>query len=418
MSCTKQFNSAGYGILVSCCGLLAGLLASCASSDPGPPPAHLEQLVADQNRFAVDFYQQVQGSEGNLFFSPASLSTALGMTLAGARGQTAQQMAQAMHFDLPPEQLHLAFGWLVRDLNGAGGRRGYTLDVANALWGQKRYAFVPSFNQLLQTDYGAALHPLDFSAGPEASRATINRWVEQHTDNKIKELIPSGALDQYTRLVLTNAIYFKGKWERQFKKEQTGPQPFKLSDGKTVDVPMMLQVKGFRLLQSDGFAALEMPYAGGDLSMMVFLPEKADGLGAFEKQITADRLSGWIDSLHKAAPTDVAVTFPKFTFTRSIALKPILSRMGMPLAFGHEADFSGMNGGREPLYISDAFHQAFVKVDEEGTEAAAATGIGMAGASVQVGPAFTADHPFVFLIRQNPTGSILFMGRVVSPQSE
>jgi serpin B len=418
MSRTKQLNPAGCAILLSCCGVLAGLLASCASSDPGPAPAHLQQLVTDQNRFAVDFYQQVQGSEGNLFFSPASLSTALGMTYAGARGQTAQQMAQAMRFDLPPEQLHPAFAWLVRDLNGAGGSRGYTLDVANALWGQKGYAFVPSFNQLLETDYGAALHPLDFSASPEASRRTINQWVEQHTHNKIKDLIPSGALDQYTRLVLTNAIYFKGKWDRQFKTEQTRPQPFKLSDGKTVDVPMMHQMKGFRLLQGDGFAALEMPYVGGDLSMVVFLPEKADGLGAFEKQITADRLAGWIDSMHKATPTDVVVTFPKFTFTRSIALKPILSRMGMPLAFSREADFSGMNGGKEPLYISDAFHQAFVKVDEEGTEAAAATGVGMAAASVRVAPAFTADHPFVFVIRQNLTGSILFMGRVVSPQSE
>ena len=290
--------------------------------------------------------------------------------------------------------------------------------MANAFWGQQGYQFSPAFNHLLQTNYGAAMHEVNFHDS-QAARAVINRWVEHQTQEKIKDLIPPDGVGPATVLVLTNAVYFKAAWDRQFGEAATRPEPFHLPDGKTADVPMMHQMAEFRYFKDDAFAALEMTYAHEMFSMIAFLPDQPDGLEAFEKSLTADHLDAWARQIERASRTDVLVSLPKFKMTEEMSLSAVLSRMGMPLAFSAQADFSAMNDGKEPLFITAAYHKAYVDVNEKGTEAAAATGlvIGRAALPRQV-PTFKADHPFLFIIRDNRSGSILFMGRVANPNGQ
>jgi serpin B len=338
------------------------------------------------------------------------------MTYAGARTETADQMAKTLHFPLGQERLHPTFAALQQELNAPGKKRGYELSVANALWGQKGYGFLPQFLQVTRDNYGAGLNEVDFVRATEEARKTINAWVEKETKDKIKELLKPGVLDVDTRLVLTNAIYFKGDWAKQFKKDQTRDEPFRIAAGKSVKVPMMHQYEApFGYFESDTLQALQLPYEGKELSMVVLLPKKVDGLPELEKSLTADRLA---DVISKIREQDVNVALPKFKVTAEFKLNDELAKLGMPLAFTMgRADFSGMNGDREKLFISAVVHKAFVDVNEQGTEAAAATGVVIKTQSARIVPTFRADHPFLFVIRDNRSHGILFLGRLVNPQS-
>jgi serpin B len=292
--------------------------------------------------------------------------------------------------------------------------KSYELRIANRLWGQTGYGFLRSYLETTRDDYGAELAQVDFVNQTEQVRREIDAWVEQQTNDKIKDLIPSGALDSLTRLVLTNAVYFKGKWEHEFDKKATQDAPFTVSADEKVDVPLMFQKERFRYGETGELQLLEMPYKGGDLTMLVLLPKKADGLAAIEEKLSAENLDKWSSGMRKQK---VRTYIPRFKLTEEFQLNSMLSALGMPSAFDPDkADFSGMNGKRD-LYITAALHKAFVDVNEEGTEAAAATGIVVGVLSVEPEPkVFRADHPFAFVIRHNPTGSILFMGRVMNPR--
>jgi len=369
-------------------------------------------IAGDNNAFAIDLYGELSKAEGNLFFSPFSISTALGMTYAGAKGQTADQMAKTLHFDLPSDRLHAAMGGLVRQLNEAGKQKSAKLIVANALWGHQDFQFLKEFLAVNNAHYGAGLRRVDFTS-PETARATINGWVADQTNKLIPELIPPGILNPLTRLVLTNAIYFKGTWLTQFDPKRTRELPFTLATGEKVQAPMMRQTARFGYAEAKDWQALELPYKGRELSMVVVLPRAHDGLPALEKIFTAR----FVTEELRPRGQKVVVMLPKFKLESSFGLKPTLTALGMRDAFTMRADFSGMTG-RSDLFISAVVHKAVVDVNEEGTEAAAATGVVMELKSVMPRPpkVFRADHPFLFLIRHRPSGSILFLGRVMNPK--
>jgi serpin B len=372
-----------------------------------------EVAVAEaNNHFAWDLYGKVaEQEEGNLFFSPFSISTALAMTYAGAEGETEDQMAEVLHFSLPEEQLHSAYADLVKRLNTEEEDAGFKLYVANRLWGQEGYAFMPDF-LITSSRYDAKLAEVDFVRTAERSRRTINTWVEERTQAKIKNLIPEGVLDAMTRLVLTNAIYFKGDWTEKFDPELTEEAPFHVSGDEEVAVPLMHQNASFKFGETEGIQILELPYGKQDLAMVVLLPEKADGLAALEGKVSSETMSEWLEKLK---PQTVDVFLPRFKLESQFILNEALKSLGMTLAFDQtKADLSGISSS-EQLYISAAIHKAFVAVDEEGTEAAAATGIAVGATGFREPPVVRADHPFIFLIRDNRTGAILFMGRLVRP---
>jgi serpin B len=383
----------------------------------GAMSADVRAVVEGNNRFALDLYGRLRsGQPGNLFFSPGSLSTAVAMTYAGARGQTAEQMAQVLHFRLPQEKLHPAFTALQETWDADGEKTGYRLSVANRLWGQEGFDFRPAFLATTRESYGAELAQVDFARQAEPARLRINSWVEERTQGKIRDLIPPGVLDAMTRLVLTNAIYFKGDWTDPFEKNATKEAPFHISAHRQVDVPLMSQQDDFRYWAGDGVKVLELPYGKGDLAMLALLPDKIEGLPALEAGLTTESLSRWLSGLRKQK---VQVSLPRFTLTSQFQLADVLGAMGMIRAFRPgEADFSGMSS-QEELFLSAVVHKAFVDVNEEGTEAAAATGIAVGTTSFVVPQepvVFRADHPFVFLIRDNRTGSLLFLGRLANPQ--
>jgi serpin B len=394
--------------------LLAMQEASGMAQTPAPPTPDQAAVVQGNSAFAVDLYGQLRGREGNLFFSPESISTAFAMAYAGARGETAQQMAAALHFTVPPERLHPAMGALLAGLNAP--HDGYQLHVADALWAEKDYKFLDDFLKLTKEDYGAGFRPVDFKTAPDAARATINQWVEEKTEDKIKDLLPPGSIKPDTRLVLTNAIYFKGDWDAQFDKASTRDEDFHLSAAQTVKAPLMHMQTKLRYFNGGTFQAVELPYKGRELSMVVLLPNDVAGLAVLEQQLTPANMQQWLNGLR--ANPKVILTLPKFKMTSEFELKNALGALGMKQAFERgTADFSGMTGKRD-LWISAAIHKAYVDVNEEGTEAAAATGIvmrSMAMAREQQPVVFRADHPFVFLIRDNASGGILFMGRVTDP---
>jgi serpin B len=397
--------------------LLAALLALAASacrSEDKPAKPDTAAVVEGNTTFALDLFGKLRAKEGNLFLSPFSISTALAMTSAGARGDTLTQMEKALHL---PEQkkLHPAVAALLKEVNGDPKKRGYQLSTANRLFGQKGYPFEADFKKLTQEHYGAASEELDFAADTEAARKTINGWVEKQTEDRIKELLAPGVLDKLTRLVLVNAIYFKGDWASQFKKDRTREEgEFTLADGKTVETPLMRQRHKFGYHEADGLQVLEMPYAGKDLSMVVLLPRKPDGLPDLEKGLTTEKLKGLLGKLKE---TEVDVAFPRFRMTSTFELNRPLRDLGMELVFTDgKADLSGMNGGKEKLHLSAVIHKAFVDVNEQGTEAAGATAGLVKGRSLPANPHFDADHPFLFLIRDKRNGSILFLGRLANPK--
>jgi len=387
------------------------------------PASDVEDLATDNARFALKVYKQLNTGSGNLFISPYSISTAMAMTLGGARGETAREMVEALELTLKPdkeggplssERLHAAFAGLQQSLRAAGGKGGVELSIANALWPHKEYSFRKDYLKLIKRHYDSVGTSLDYNS-PDAARRLINRWVEGETRQKIKNLLPEGSIDSLTRMVLTNAIYFKGKWASPFKEDNTEKMPFKLASGKSEIAPLMYQKGKFSYYGDAEVQVLEMPYEGKKVSMVVLLPRKVDGLVSLEKNLSAGKLAGW---LSKMRGSTVHTRFPKFKMTSSFNLSDNLQRMGMKRAF-HNADFSGMDGTTK-LYLSAVFHKAFVEVKEEGTEAAAATGavIRLRSALRPSPPErFEADHPFMFLVRDKATGSILFLGRYAGPGS-
>jgi serpin B len=380
----------------------------------------LQELATGNAAFALDFYQAVGGEDGNLFFSPNSLSLALAMTYAGARGETEAQMAQTLGFSLPQDRLHPAFNALDQKLaiqqpSDPEQPQPFLLSIANSLWGQQDYDFLPEFLDLLALNYGAGLRLLDFETAPEPSRKTINEWVLQETHDKIEDLIPEGAIDEMTRLVLANAIYFKADWLYPFEPNATRQEPFNLLDGSQVQAQMMSFKHPTQIpyLAGEDYQAIVLPYVGDTVSMLVLVPE-AGSFSEFEAGLDADRLNTIVADLQ---PRMVALSLPKFSFESEYSLKDTLAAMGMPAAFDPGlADFSGMDGTRS-LYIGNVFHKAFVAVDEKGTEAAAATAVVIELAAAPLGPevVLDVDRPFIFFIRHNPTGAILFAGRLLDP---
>jgi serpin B len=385
--------------------------------DANHPGEASGSLVVDGNTaFALDLYQQLRAPEGNLFFSPYSISTALAMTYAGARGNTEAEMARVLYFDLDrrtQEALHSAFADLEAHLAQIQAKGDIALHVANALWPQVGYAFLATFLDLCQRCYGVSITPVDYAADSEAARQQINAWVEEKTREKIKELLKPDHVTPLTTLILVNAIYFKGNWASQFDPEDTDDGPFYPLAGDAFKASLMRQKARFGYRGTDDIQVLELPYVGGDLSMLVLLPRERDGLPALEAALTTDNLALWTQRLHA---TEVQVVLPRFKLSGQFDLGETLKAMGMVDAFG-AADFSGMTGQRD-LFISAVVHKAFVDVNEEGTEAAAATAVLMARSIPPPTPVFRADHPFLFLIRENSSGSILFLGRVVDPTAE
>jgi serpin B len=386
-------------------------------TSPDVSEADLALLIEGNSAFAFDLYQAFREEEGNLFYSPHSISVALAMTYAGARSDTAEQMANTLHFILEQDRLHPAFNWLDAELakrgEGAQGKdgEGFRLNIVNAIWGQKDYSFLTDFLDVLAENYGAGLRILDFITETEKSRLIINDWVSDQTGDRIKDLIPQGAIDELTRLVLTNAIYFNAAWEYPFDKKMTANGPFYLLDGGQVTVPMMQQTQSFGYTDGEGYQAVELLYDGDELSMVILLPASGN-FEAFEEGLQAQQISDIISGLQFA---EVTLTMPKFEFDSEFSLKDTLAEMGMPAAFSEAADFSGMTGTRD-LCISAVLHKAFVSVDEAGTEAAAATAVIVGETAIPEQPVeVTVDHPFIFLIRDIETGAILFVGRVLNP---
>ncbi len=372
----------------------------------------LEELAQGNNAFALDLYQQLKSTDGNLFFSPFSLSTALGMTYAGARGETESQMARVLHFE-QTDGLHAAFANLQAKLTEAEAQGGIKLKVANSLWPQAGYAFLSEFISLIQTYYGVTITPVDYGDA-EAARKTVNGWVEEKTEKKITDLIPPGVFNAWTRLTLVNAIYFKGNWADKFDARLTKRGDFWSPQGK-VYAAMMSRTDEYNYAETESSQILELPYAGNALSMLILLPKEKDGLAEFESQLTPAYLEGVIAKLWQQ---QVFVTVPRFKIEAAFQLNEALIELGMSDAFDDDkANFAGMDGNEKGLFISAALHKAFIDVNEEGSEAAAASAIVMTlrSAPPQRPPLFRADHPFLFLIRENRTGSILFIGKVVKP---
>ncbi len=390
---------------------------------PDVPPGDVEQLVSGNTAFALDMYHALVAKAGNdeVFFSPYSISLALAMTWAGARNETESQMAQTLHFSLDQSRLHPAFNFVDLALmsrgEGAQGQdgEGFRLNVVNSIWGQEGYEFLESFLDVLAENYGAGLRLLDFEADPDACAEVINKWVEDYTEERIKDLIPPGTLNRLTRLVLVNAIYFNAAWANAFEEEYTSKAQFHTLSGDILQVDMMHQVQDMSYLQGDGFKALAIPYDGAELAMLIVLPDQGR-FSEVEQALTPDLIDGISSSMVSA---EVDLSLPKWKFTsESIKLREILFNMGMPLAFSDHADFSGMDG-RIHLHISNVVHKAFISVNEAGTEAAAATAVVIDGNLAPPAPeTFNADRPFVYFIRDIQTGSILFMGRVTAPSVE
>lgn len=378
-------------------------------------------LMSGQRTFAFDLYEKLRPEPGNLFFSPYSVSSALAMTYAGARGATATQMAAALHFDLPPEQLHPAMNELDQKLTllGSIGRKpdtGFKLSISNRLWGQTGYVFRPEFLDLLAREYGASLSLFDFAKEPAEAAKSINAWVSQATQGRIQNLIAPDSLSADTRLVLTNAIYFRARWQSEFDEKNTQPRPFTLLDGAQIDVPTMRKQEWLRYATGDGYQAVALPYEPDRVAMIIVLPD-AGRCAEMEKAFTAARFADIEAALKNR---DIMLELPKFEFVSRFNLGTALAALGMPLAFDSgRADFTGMTDSTPPLFIGRVVHQAFIKIDEKETEAAAATAVEMRELKVVEPTApleLKVDRPFLFVIRDAKTQAILFAGRVVDPR--
>jgi serpin B len=370
-------------------------------------------LARSNAAFAFDLYQAIRGQSGNLFFSPSSISTALAMTYAGARGNTATQMERVLHFGDDAEKTHGLFARFAELLGRVQEEGQVQLDTANSLWPHSEHPFLQEYLSLVERYYGTTITPVDYGNGMAAA-AQMNAWVERKTQGRITDLISSD-LDPLTRLILVNAIYFKAKWGHPFEESDTVDQPFWIGERESASVPMMRMTKQLGYAHTDGVQILGLPYIDRRVGMLILLPEDRTGIDGLEQRLAAENLQGWCDHLGAA---QVDVSLPRFRMRGSIELSGVLAELGMAEAFDEDqADFSGMDGRQSWLYISRVIHKAFVDVDEQGTEAAAATAAIMLGRSISsFDPiTFCADHPFLVVIREQVNGHILFLGRVVNP---
>jgi serpin B len=386
--------------------------------DPDVSREDSDELVIGNSTFAFELLQQIAEDDVNLFFSPYSVSSALAMAYAGARGDTETRMSEVLHFSLGQTSLHPSFNWLDLELNDRGEidppyeGDGFELNVVNAMWGQHGHPFLDGYLDTLAVSYGAGLRLLDFVREPEGSRVTINDWVSDQTNERIQDLLPPGTISSDTRLVLTNAIYFNAPWLKPFEHERTDIGSFTLLSGASTEVPMMHQEETFAYGEWENGAAVELLYNGGELSMVVLVPNHGM-FEAFEQTLDLAKYEEIVASLETR---QVNLRLPRFEFTYDVSLVDPLTALGMTDAFDSgAADFSGIDGMRS-LFISDVLHKAFVSLDEEGTEAAAATAV-VFEFTLYPGPpvTLTIDRPFLFVIRDIPTGTILFVGRVVHP---
>lgn len=396
------------------------LVAGCSSPPdaltarqlPAALQADAASVVVSNNQFACDVYGQLVTPNTNLVFSPFSISTAFAMLDAGARGQTDTELRDTFHFTLPDDRIHAAYGALLASLDTGRDFNTYTLAVANRLFGQEGFPFAPDYLTITKDDYQAELLPVDFANNVEAARQTIDRWVADQTDQKIPELFGQGDLDSSTVLALVNAILFKGNWAHHFDHDRTHDDAFHKGDGTTVTATLMAKTDTIAIGQIPGGQIGVLPFDGKDLEMVVLLPDAADGLAALEAQLTGAAISGWIADAQPGTEAN-DVVLPKFAITSGFSLPDTLVKLGIVSAFDPDlADLSGIDGARD-LFVDKAVHKAMITVDEDGAEAAAATGIGVGDASAP--EPFRADHPFVFAIYDVVTGSILFMGRVADP---
>ncbi len=413
-------------ILLSACEFAVADTGAVAKSDLSRdislviPAADAQTLLDGNNAFAFDFYRQVHGDGGNLIYSPYSISLATAMLYGGAGGETASQIASTLHFTLPPDQFHPALNALSLDLaqrpdesKKVDRKNPMQLYIANAVWGQQDYPFEKAYLDLLAVNYGAGVRLLDFAVAPDSARQQINDWVDRETKGKIKDVMPPGSVDPSTRMVLANAVYFKAAWQEAFVKKLTRDAPFTLLDGTQIRVPTMQTDGGIpvRLGAGEGYQAVALPYKGELAEMVIILPDQGR-FESVESTLDAAKFAAILDELESS---DLTLHMPKFEFTVDFDLKPVLSEMGMPLAFDDtKADFSSITKS-ERLYVQQALHKAYVLVNEEGTEAAAATIFSIAPTSLQMPQELRIDRPFIFIIRDVPTGTILFVGRVLNP---
>lgn len=382
-----------------------------------PDTVSTEELVEGGNRFALELYLKAcEGDQAeNIFFSPFSISSALAMTYIAARGETADEMEEVLHFGLSPGMVGRGFRSLMNemssgDLSGAESGEPFTLAIANGLWVKEGFQLLDEYRQSVAESFDAAVENLDFSGNPEGSRQTINRWVAERTLDRIQDLIPPGILGEETRVVLTNAVYFKASWDKPFDENATSDGRFLLADGSAVVVPMMNQTEFFRYASFEGCRAVELFYAGGDASMLIILPD--GDIQEFQDDLDVTGLERIMENM---SPVNLSLTMPRFEFTATMQLSGMLQSMGMEAAFSGGADLSGFTGIPD-LYISEVIHKAFVKVDEAGTEAAAATAVMVNITSMPPPPEeMNINRPFMFFIMDGETGSIVFMGRVMDP---
>lgn len=397
-------------------------------------------FVEGNTAFAFKLYDLLNGGEGNLFFSPFSISTCLAMAYAGARGNTETQMSQVLHFSKNQSHLHSDFGGLHRQLLEAAKPKviqiqrrswpshparteeyvqppGIQLDIINGLWAQEGHPFVPAFLKIATEDYQASVKQADFKTEAAAVTEEINRWVAEKTCDKIQNMLPPGSVNLLTRLVLANAIYFKGAWASPFKERFTSLQPFLLSTFRQTEVQLMERTDDFKYCENKDLQAVELPYRGVDLSMVILLPRRTNGCRQLEQQLSPTMLSATLGQMIKQK---VQLYLPRFKVESGFELGATLAKMGMPDAFSPNADFSGLDGTRD-LFISDVFHKAWGKINEEGTEATAATAapvaLGIDESPPTPPPVFRADHPFLFLIRDVRSGTLLFIGRLTDPSA-
>ncbi|MHA1739229.1 MAG: serpin family protein [Candidatus Heimdallarchaeota archaeon] len=385
--------------------------------DTGSTSQGIQEVVNANNQFAFDFYSKIDESEeGNVFYSPYSIFSALAMTYEGAKGQTAEEMKSVFHFP-DNDVLRPNFAAIYNSINE--GSKSYELRAGNALWGQIDFPFQEDYISRVGTYYGGKIANVDFVNETELTRQTINSFIEEQTNDKIKDIISPGALDALTRLVLTNAIYFQGTWEKVFDKSDTDDKDFTITPENVVKTPMMHMdpddITKFNYANLEDLQILELPYKGDKISMLILLPTV--NLSVIEPSLTAEKLDEYKNQMQETELDDIYL--PKFEFDTKYFMKDALSSLGMPTAFSGSANFSGMTLS-EQLFIDEVIHQGYIKVDEEGTEAAGATTVViMLGESLSPEkPIFNADHPFVFLIQEQETGNILFMGRVTDPTAE
>jgi serpin B len=385
-----------------------------SAREADPLPAGF--VVENNTAFALELCRELGRTPGNLFFSPYSISICLAIAYAGARGETAKQMGRVLHLDAHQGRVHAAFAQLQRLLRDAIDGIGCELSVANGVWKQQGHPFLPAFLEVARQQYQANVKEADFVTGAEAAREEINRWVAQETKEKIQQVLPPGSLNDITLMVLANAIYFKGAWAQPFEESESSVLPFYISRGRQVDALLMHQVKEVRYAEQREFQAIEMLYRYGRLSMVVLLPREVDGCGLLENRLSPNLLARALGQMKRR---EVEIFLPRFKIDSGFDLNATLGRMGMPNAFELTADFSGMSRTK-PLFVSGVFHKAWGEVNEAGTEAAAATVMAMAGCCDMEPPppppVFRADHPFVFLIRDTRSGSVLFVGRLAEPR--